>query len=67
VLYSGSVIPALTELISKFTLARVTPTCRGESMPAAKVDFSIVLPNIRGIFLDKIAVLDYGKRACAAV
>jgi hypothetical protein len=51
-------IPALTELISKFTLAGITPTCRGYSMAAAKVRLSILLPNIRGIFLDKIAVLD---------
>jgi hypothetical protein len=36
----------------------VTPTCRGYSMPAAKADLTLLLPNIRGIFLDKIAVLD---------
>jgi hypothetical protein len=58
-----------TESIPKFRPAGVTaagyrfcsgftPTCRCYSMPAAKVDLSILLPDIRGIFLDKIAVLD---------
>jgi hypothetical protein len=51
-------IPALTELASKFTLPGVTPTCRGYRLPAAKVRLSISLPNIRGIFLDKIAFAD---------
>lgn len=55
--------------IAKFRLAgvtaaayrrcsRITPTCRGYSMTSLKVDLSILLPNIRGIFLDKIAVLE---------
>jgi hypothetical protein len=61
-------IPALeTGSIPKFRPAGVTPaayrpcsgvTAAGYSMPAAKVDLSILLPNIRGIFLDKIAVPD---------
>ena len=51
-----------TESIPKLRLAGVPPTCRGYSTPAAKVDLSILLPNIRGIFLDKIAVLNYEKR-----
>jgi len=49
-------IPALIELISKFRLAGVTAAAY--SLPFAKVDLSILLPNIRGIFLDKIAAPD---------
>jgi hypothetical protein len=47
-----------TGSIPEFRMAGVTPTCRGYSMPATKVDLTLSLPNIRGIFLDKIAALD---------